>query len=211
MRKRDNPLFAPEQRQITPARLDEAQRQDHEEIVAFIPRFRGLVLKASQLKPNEGSEVLLALKEELDRAYEEARGLADDQAETLAAIEKLVGLIMAAIRKGAGDDALALAELEQEDAARKAHFSLVAFPLVADLLYPESPIAADELAATLLSSEGEELKAALEVFDGEQLQALGDGARTLLEQSGASEPRFIANLETIEEAAQQALEGESDG
>ncbi len=197
LRKRDNPLFATEQRQITPAQLDEAQRLDHEEIVDFIPRFRQLVLKASQLRPNEGSEVLLELKEQLDRAYEEARGLADDQGETLAAIEKLVALIMAAIRKGAGNDALALAELDQEEAARKAHFALVSFPLVADLLYPESPIAADELAATLLSSATEELDAALEIFDEDQLRALHDDAQSLIEGAEADEPRFRVNLEAI--------------
>jgi hypothetical protein len=200
LRKRDNPLFSEQERQISPARLDEAQRLDHEEIVAFIPRFRGLVVKASQLQPNEGSEVLIELKEQLDRCYEEACGLADDQRETLDAIEKLVALIMAAIRKGAGNDTLALAELDQEEAARKAHFSLVSFPLVADLLHPESPISPDELAASLLSSSGEELEAALQIFDGEQIAQLLADAGQLLATVDGPDRAHAANLERIRDS-----------
>jgi hypothetical protein len=182
LRKRDNPLFPEEERCISGAVLEEAQRLDHEELVAFITEFRGLIYQAVNLKANEDSEVILGIKEELDRSYEQACGLADDQTETKIAIRKLAQLIMGAVRKGAGDDPLALMELEQEEEARAAHFELVEHPIVADLLNPESSITEGELLPALLSESAQGLQAALELFDDTQLALLCEEGRGLLDR-----------------------------
>jgi len=183
LRKRDNPLFPERERSFNAAQLLEAQRLDHEELVAFITEFRKLVYKAAHLQANEESEVILGLKEELDKAYEQAAGLADDQSETKDAITKLVAIIMAAVRKGAGNDAVALAELEQETLARSTHYELLEHALVADLLHPDSPIKPKELAPTLLSATAEELAAVLSIFDDAQIQLLHEDAEKLLAQT----------------------------
>jgi len=170
--KRDNPLFPADERSLTDDLLQEAQRLDHEELSTFITDFRKLVYEAVNLEPNVGSEVVLEMKERLDKAYEQAAGLADDQSETKEAIIKLVEIIMTAVRKGAGNDQTALLELEQEEQARQTHFELLQFPLVADLLDPESPIGEAHLLPTLLSASSQDLEAAISLFNKDQLALL---------------------------------------
>ncbi|OOZ37596.1 hypothetical protein [Solemya velesiana gill symbiont] len=192
LRKRNNPLFQETQRQISTADLQEAQRLDHEELADFITEFRKLVHQAVSLQPSEESEVVLKLKESLDKAYEQACGLADDQTETKDAIKKLVAVIMNAVRSGAENDPVALGELQQESTARDAHFELLEHPLIADILYPESVISEEDLVPTLLSSPPEEFASALTLFDTNQLQLLIEGAESYLgEQAGLSDE--IAN------------------
>ena len=197
-RRRGNPLFPAHQREFSASELTEAQRLDHEELVDFIGHFRGLVQQAVNLKPNEDSEVILALKEQLDKAYEQAAGLADDQQETKAAIVKLTRVIAQTIARGAAGDEHALMELEQERQARSAHYQLLEYPLVADLLDPQSPIAADDLTATLLSSSEDELRAALQLFDAEQLAQLCSTGRTPLRQTDAPSAGAVQRLRQLE-------------
>lgn len=199
LRKRDNPLFPEEERSISGAELLEAQRLDHEELAAFITEFRTLIYQTVNLKANEESEVILGIKEQLDRSYEQACGLADDQTETKIAIHKLVQLIMAAVRRGAGDDPLALAELEQEETARTAHFQLVEHPIVADLLNPASLISERELLPSLLSESPRGLRAALELFDDTQLALLCEEGRALLQRAEAREDELREPWQRLQE------------
>jgi hypothetical protein len=180
LRKHENPLFPEAEREVTPETLLEAQRLDHEELVEFITGFRTLVHRAMQLKPNEESEVILEIKEQLDMAYEQASVLADDQTETKQAISKLTQVIMHSVRSNAAGDPLALDELRQEDEARSGHYALLQFPVIGDLLHPESLILEHELAPTLLSETTQGLEAAMELFDDAQLQIICEDASELL-------------------------------
>ncbi|MCU7813166.1 MAG: hypothetical protein KZQ77_18330, partial [Candidatus Thiodiazotropha sp. (ex Notomyrtea botanica)] len=112
MRKHNNPLFPEDQRSLTQGELTEAQRLDHEELEAYIGDLRKLVGEAVALGPHEQSDVILELKERLDKAYESASRLADDQSPNKEAIQKLVAVIMRAVWQGAGNDTLAQQELE---------------------------------------------------------------------------------------------------
>ncbi|MCU7861073.1 MAG: hypothetical protein KZQ86_14860, partial [Candidatus Thiodiazotropha sp. (ex Lucinoma kastoroae)] len=159
VRKHNNLLYSESERTLTQDRLTEAQRLDHEELVAYISQLRKLVGEAVALGPHEQSDVILGLKERLDKAYEHACRLADDQTPNKHAIIKLVEVIMQAVWKGAGNDSLALHELEQEETARKTHFELLECPLVADLLDPESLITKEALFLVLLSAERKEFEA----------------------------------------------------
>ncbi len=180
LRKRDNPLFPESEQEISSEALLDTQRLDHEELVEFITGLRTLVQKTIHLKPNEESEVILEIKEQLDMTYEQASVLADDQTETKQAISKLTQVIMNTIRSNAAGDPLALDELKQEDAARNAHYALLQFPIVADLLHPESLILEHDLAPTLLSENEQGLQAAMELFDSAQLQIICEDASELL-------------------------------
>lgn len=179
-RKHQNPLF-PAYVADDHALLD-AQRQDYDARQAFNQEFRALLQAVGNLGNHSDSDTLLQLKERLDRAYEMACGLGDDQNEAKAAIRKLLRLIMTGIRKGAGDDLHAQMELDQEEMAREAHFALLEAKLVADLLNPTSPIQPDELVPTLLCSPKEELSLALQMFDAMQLPAILNQGASLLEQ-----------------------------
>jgi hypothetical protein len=202
LRKRNNPLFSEEEQRISGSDLQEAQRLDHEELVEFITGFHTLIHETVNLQPNEDSGVILDIKERLDRAYEQASGLADDQTETKSAIHKLVQVIMSTVKGGAGDDPRALQELEQEKAARAAHFELLQHPIVADLLNPDSPIAEKELVPTLLSESTDGLHAALELFDNVQLAILCEEAQEILR-------RTEKEGKTVEQQRQRLLEMET--
>lgn len=178
-RRLDNPLFDP------PAVTDgeallEMQRLDHEELLAFIAELRQTVSRAVVLGPREETEVVLKLKEDLERLYETACGLADEQGANKQAIEYLIGTIVQTIRGNAGVDALAVQELMMEEQARALHFTLLQQPLVADLLHPESLIDREALVPTLLSESEEAVAAALALFDDAQRGDLASEARTLL-------------------------------
>jgi hypothetical protein len=202
-RKRNNPLFPESERTVSANALQEAQRLDHEELVDFITDFQQLIHQAVNLNTNEGSEVILEMKGRLDKTYEQASGLADDQTETKEAIRKLQQVIMAAVRSGAGNDAQALAELADEERARAAHFELLKQPVVADLLAPDSPVSEKELVPTLLNETRDGLEAALVLFDDAQLGVLCNEAHQLLKSMEADKS------ETLQQARQRLIEMET--
>jgi hypothetical protein len=177
MRKQDNLLFPEELRHFSQAQLTEAQRLDHEELEAYIRDLRKLVGEAIALGPHEQSDVILELKERLDKAYETACRLADEQTSNKEAIQKLVSVIMRAVWRGAGNDSLAQQELEQEEEARRTHYALLEYPLVADLLDPDSLIGEAELLPVLLSADRQAFEAAVNLFDPSQLKALSEQAQ----------------------------------
>lgn len=179
-RKLDNPLFGGDH--VSQSDVDRAHEQDREDESTFMSEFRGLVHEAVELPPQAESEQILSLKERLDKAYERASCLGGDQQEIKAAIRKLQSAIMEAVWMGAGEDELARRQLEQEERARAAHFSLLEEPLVADLLSPESPIGENELVPTLLSVPAQALETVLELFDEPQLGVLCQDAQALLDR-----------------------------
>jgi hypothetical protein len=198
MRKQDNLLFPEEQRQFTQAQLTEAQRLDHEELEAYIRDLRKLVGEAIALGPHEQSDVILELKERLDKAYESACRLADDQTPNKEAIQKLVTVIMRAVWRGAGNDSLAQQELEQEEEARRTHYALLEYPLVADLLDPDSLIGEADLLPSLLSADRQAFEAAVNLFDPNQLKALSDQA-AVWRAGWQDEPALQAARERMDE------------
>jgi len=184
-RKHNNSLFAYPAKAVDADELATARRGDEQELSKFMGQFQGLVTEAVELKPNEGSETILSLKERLDKAYEQASGLAGDQSNIRVAIQRLLAVIMSAVRQGASGDMQAQGELDQEDLARSEHFRLLEIPLVADLLDPESVIAESELVPTLLCESETVLSAALSLFDTPQLTLLVRDARELLDSLDA--------------------------
>lgn len=196
-RRLDNPLFPGGPRKVDEAELLETQRLDHEELLAFLGELRATVQRAVGLEPNAGSEAVLAIKEQLDRLYEASAGLAEDHAGNQAAIRELLGVIMRSVERGAAGDPRALDELAQERAAREAHFALLASPLVADLLHPQSTIQSAELAPSLLTAGEADLDAALRLFDLEQLSQLYADARDRLAAVAEPPPDAAARLDQI--------------
>jgi hypothetical protein len=184
-RRHENPLFGWPPPEVDPEELLAAQKADHEEMESFVESFRSLVQKAVDLEPNAGSEQVLGLKEALERHYEQACGLPGDHRREKEAIKRLVAVIMRAIWRSAGDDPLAQRELEDEEQARVIHLGLLEHPLVADILHPESPIAPNELVASLLTAREGEVAAALEMFDLDQLSLLVADGRSLIERIAA--------------------------
>jgi hypothetical protein len=201
-RRHENPLFAWPPVAVEPHNLLEAQRADHEEMEAFRESFRDLVQRTMDLPPNAGSDQVLALKEDLERHYEQACGLAEDHTQERGALHRLIDLVARAMRRAAGNDPLAQAELDDEEQARAIHYRLLEQPLVADLLHPETPVTPEDLLPTLLTATPSELAAALQVFDTRQVLALVQQGHALLARleavrvdTGVPRERLLAMVE----------------
>ncbi|MEJ2142678.1 MAG: hypothetical protein P8Y24_10075 [Gammaproteobacteria bacterium] len=186
-RKANNPLFPESVRHVTQEDIEKARQQDNVELINFMNEFQVLVQEAIDLKPETDSEVILSLKERLDKSYAQCCALPGDQAQIKQAVKKLIDAVMTAIHSGAGTDPKALKELQEEQQAREIHFALHDHPLVADLMLDDSPVMQDELVASLLNETEEGLTAALNLFEEEALSALYQQAKSLLQSIGNSE------------------------
>ncbi|WP_126456473.1 hypothetical protein [Sulfuriflexus mobilis] len=203
-RRHDNPLYPEGKRSVSAEQLQAAQRADAEEAAAFTEAFRTLFEKAVHLDANVQSDIILELKQGADKLYEQAAGLAGDNRQAQQSLLKLIDVLMRAVRAGAANDPQALSEIEQETEARQMHMALLEYPLVADLLRPDSPIDPDSLAPTLLSCDEEELAMALQLFDTEQILYLHSAAQKLLDacrQEGHEAPQAWQRLHQIAGAA----------
>ncbi len=206
-RQYNNPLFTQEQRTVTAAQLKKIQDEDLAQLSVFSQDFQQLFDSASQLAENVQSDVILKLKEDADRLYELAACLPGDNSGAQQSLLKLIGVIMQAVKHGAGDDPKALSELQQETEARSMHTELMKVPLVVDMLNPESLIEPDNLAATMLSANVQELEAGLQLFEIEQIQQLYNDSQVLLSdcaEKGHDMSAAQARLEIIENALHQA-------
>jgi len=185
-RKYQNPaLFPDADDALAQAEVNEAQRQDEGERITFTQDFNELLAKVSHLKPQEDSEIILELKDRIDRLYEQCSGLGGDYMAEKAGLRKLNGLIMHAIRSTAKLDEHAMAELEKESQARETHFHLLEYPLIAHLLRPDTPISKEEIVPTLLCEEEGALRAAMSIFDEEHRQLLREMAQQFIEEREA--------------------------
>ena len=180
----------------------DAQRKDHEELLAFITELRATVERAVNLKSNEESDVILKLKEDLERLYETSAGLADERGANQQALSQLLNAVMNTIRSNTTGDSLAEQEMAMEQQARQMHFELLQHALVADLLHPETLIAPDQLVPTLLSSPTEQVKAVMVIFDPEQLAMISQEAQALLAEYDPQKKNAEAqtNLTVIQQA-----------
>ncbi|MGB0722118.1 MAG: hypothetical protein ACPGU7_06940 [Gammaproteobacteria bacterium] len=201
-RRHNNPLFGDAGQAITQAEVNAARMADMDELEQFTNAMRELVDKAMNLPPRAESEVILELKETADRLYEQRSGLGGEMEQELAALARLTQVIMKAVWAGAGNDPVARAELESEEEARASHFELLKYPLICDLLNPESPVEPEELAATLLSEDEQAVRRALGPFEVEQraevlAQAEDLAARHTLKESQARMLDVVRELAAV--------------
>lgn len=201
-RQFQNPLFG--EMNIEPFDIQEARRQDAEDVETFIAEFRDLVSKVTELKPNADADEILKLKEQLDKAYETSAGLAGNQEEIKQMIMRLLGLMMQSMWKAVGNDAQGISKLEMEEEAREAHFRLLETPFIADLLAPESPIDESLLLPCLLSESAEAVALAVQLFEPEQQQLIYQQGLELLaglDDSHKSTAPVIAAQQRLDEIA----------
>ena len=214
LRRNNNPLFDASRREVRSEDLATARLDDGQELDRFMSDFQSLVQRAVDLASNAPTETVLEIKAELDKSYQLACALPGDQTKIKQAITQLVNAVMHAIWKGIGeDDALAKQELEDEEMARRAHFSLQELPLVSALTHPDSPIGEDELLPSLLSEPDETLAPSLTIFDAEQLAVICEDARAFLTRQDPDRTledawRRLELIESIYHQIQQPQRGD---
>jgi len=200
-RQYNNPLFG--EVPIEPFDIQNARKQDAEEVETFVNHFRELVQQVMDLKPSADSDEVLKLKETLDKAYEISSGLAGEQAEIREMIKRLLGLMMQSMWKAVGNDAQGISKLEMEEEARQAHFALLEHPFIADMLAPESPVTEALLVPSLLSEKADTVALAFQLFDAEQqLQLVAQASELLISLESADQ----AAHQRVQEAQQRLQE-----
>lgn len=206
-RQYNNFLFSEQQRTVSLEQLTKVQNEEIAQLQVFSKDFQDLFDSASQLSENVQSDVILKLKENADRLYEQVASLPGDNENAQQSLLKLISVIMKSVRHGAGDDAKAISEIEQETEARAMHIELMKVPLIVDMLNPDSLITPDNLAATMLASEDNDLRAGLQLFESDQISQLYNDAESLLdecEEQGHDISNARPKLEIIAGALQEA-------
>ena len=198
-----NPLFPQPEKELTQDDIKQAQKKDEENLLSFMNYFQSVVKKTTELGTHSESDVVLQIKEQLDECYATSCAMPGSNENLKLAIKKLITAIMAAIRKGAEDDPVALKKLDEEDVARELHNELHERKLIADLMLENSPILENELTPTLLNEDAEDLQAALQLFNAEQLNLIVKDAQSLLEnlrKEGHEIPHAWERLQQIKQA-----------
>jgi len=185
IRRHENVLFGERASIVNSDSLQQAQKLDHDILQQFMLNFREVMNHAVALQSNEDSEVILAIKDKLDKLYASSVSVADNQTKVKESIKKLIQVVMQSVKKGAESDAKALQEISQEEAAREAHFAFLESQLVADILDPDSPIENEDLLATLLCAKKDDLALATQLFDAEQIGFLLQQGKILIDKLDA--------------------------
>lgn len=200
-RRSQNPFFLKKLRVVSQSQVDKARQQDLEEARQFSASLVALLKDVSAFSGQEETDKVLQVKEKADRLYEQCIGLAGEHERERQGLLKLNDVIMTAIRAAAGQDPLALSELEKEQQARDIHMSLLAYPLIADILRADAVIDEDQLPQTILSADEEAIEKALGLFSLEQRMALLEETRQIkltLEQSGKLDNLMEKKFKMIE-------------
>lgn len=172
-RKHSQPsLFGLTSNDITSNEVLLARQKDVEEAEKFMTSFRSVVERAVSLKPNEQSDVILELKEELDQHYQHCCSLQGDMTAIKKALRTLIQAIMSAVRAGAGNDVTAQAKLNEEDTAREEHFRLQEFSFITDMMRDEKSIPTEELALSFIMEPMNIVTEALDLFQPEDIATL---------------------------------------
>jgi len=196
-RRYNNPLFTDYARTQAVDDLYQARKQDEQDAQLFHEAFQGLLNDMIDLPDKEDTEIILRQKARIDQIYTQCASLGGDHSREKEALNKLNEVLMTAIRNAAGNDPQAMEELSREQAAREIHLNLLEYPLVADLLRTDCPVAEDELVATLLSEEAATLGTIMTLFDQEQRQELQQLATELLDELELEEAERLRYLDRV--------------
>jgi len=198
-RQFENPLFG--DIAIEPFDIQDARREDSADVESFINDFRDLVVLVTELEPSADVELVLKLKESLDKTYEASAGMAGDQSEIREMIQRLLGMMMQSMWKAVGNDAMGISKLEMEEQARQAHFALLQHPFIADLLAPDSVINEALMVPSLLSESADTVILAVQLFDPEQQQLVYQQGVELLKSLDEAHPRVQHAQQRLQDIA----------
>lgn len=198
-RKYHNPLFPNAEQYLLAEEVEQARRKDQQDLQAFFTAFEDSLQQAAKLSGSVDAEVVLELKQELERLYVHSASLGGDLGQHRDALRKLIQVCMTTITKGASDDLVALQKLEQEAQAREVFFNLLNTSLVADLIRGDEIVTAHELIPTLLSESEDSLLQVLELFDEQQVEQIIDAAREFIQNLS---PQVIESSQCEQRMAQ---------
>jgi hypothetical protein len=180
LRQKDNPLFGSPQ--FDTGQIKVAQQQDYQEAQKFVDQFTSTVEEIANLPDNVESDIILKLKNDIEKLYEESCRFESSFSAQKEALLKLYHLLYDKILASVGDDQTALGQLKNEKIAHDLNIELLKHSLVSDLLRQDSPIQQNQLIACLLNEEIDALEMVANLFDPQQLDELIHQAKLLIKQ-----------------------------
>ncbi len=201
LKRRHNNLLFVEAASVTQELIQQAQRDDHSAMQAFMERFREIVQRTVKLDKQVETDDLLKLKVELEQLYAVCTGLSGDQSTIKDAIKKLIAAISKTLHSSAKDDAHFIDKLKEDEQHTTLHLHICEHLIVSDILNPDSIIGDNELLPTLLSESEDALQATLLLFSPEQQRLmLTEGGQLLkhVEAAGNNVPIARQRLRQIE-------------
>jgi len=181
-RKFNNPLLYALDQPLSEKEVEQAREKDQQDLRVFLDTFQDTVQETAALAGSVEADILLDLKQQLERLYVTSASLAGDMQQHQEALLKLIDICMAGIQRGAEGDQGALKKLDDEIQARLVFFKLLESALAADLIRGDEIISANELLPTLLSQSGPDLINSLELFEPEHLSIILEQATDYFEK-----------------------------
>jgi hypothetical protein len=176
-RRHANPLFGTERSRVDQAMVDSARLLDERHEALIIKNFTDLIGQASRLDGEQMGDEIIELKRRLDQLIVECALFGNRHQSIIVSVERLIDTMITALRSIVADNQQLTELLGEEERARRTQHELLRYPLVADLIYEETPIDRSELAATLLSESDDALRAALWLFEPQQIDELSREAK----------------------------------
>ncbi len=180
--KYHNPLFPEPDQHLFNQEVEQAREKDQQDLRAFFEAFQDTVQEAVELSESVESDILLNLKEKLERLYVQSTSLAGDLSHHQEALQKLLSVCMTGIQKGAEQDPTALKKIQDELTARDVFFELLQNPFVGILLRGDEIVHESEMIPCILSEQADSIPQVMELFDPVQQQHLIDLAKEFVEQ-----------------------------
>ncbi|HIJ22121.1 MAG: hypothetical protein HON68_08815 [Gammaproteobacteria bacterium] len=199
IRKFKNPLFPDGERDVVHHQVVEAREKDKAEQQTFHKQFETVVAKVSKLPEKAEAEQLMELISEMANCYNDCMTLCIDLPKEKQALSRLLTLFEETLLRHAGEESAFIEQIERDRAERKIHKEILENRLIASMMRENSPISVDDLPATLLSTQPQEVQSLLPFLAVEQLGSLQQQMATILE--GAKQ-----SSEQIEDAAFEIFE-----
>lgn len=197
IRRYNNPLFPESQRNVVHQQVVEAREKDKAEQQAFHKQFEGVVKQVSELPEKAEGEQLLELIPKLTTCYNDCLTLCIDLPKEKQALTRLITLFEETLLKTTAEKSAFGEQLARDRAERKIHQEVLENRIIASMMRENSPISVDELPATLLSSELDQIETLLPFLDPEQLESLQQQCSEILQQAEKTDVRVNENSQKI--------------
>ncbi len=198
IRRYNNPLFPESLRNVVHQQVVEAREKDKAEQQTFHKRFEAAVKEVSELPEKAEAEQLLELIPKLTACYNDCMTLCIDLPKEKQALARLITLFEETLLKSAGEESAFGEQVARDKAERKIHQEVLENRIIASMMRENSPVSVEELPATLLSAEPEQIGGLLPFLDSAQLGSLTQQCRALVSQHSTKIPDAEKILELIE-------------
>ena len=180
IRRYNNPLFAPERREITHAEIDEAKAQDARDIQRLDENWNRLIAEIRALPEKITSSTVDDLRERIDELIQIGLGIGGHAHGITSKAKELRQMLIQTWAKGLEGHPDAKLALEKSERFNQEYGARFENPFVAELSRENSPIPEEEIIASLLTEKPETIAIVLSFSEPDPRQSIRQSAIALL-------------------------------